>query len=186
MKNAAKERSMSDGAVVASTGKTWPQWFTLLDKAGARELPHREIAELLSKKYKVRSWWSQMVAVEYERARGKRAVHQTAQGYVAGVSRTLDASVTKLFRAWVDGTTRRRWLGLAKLAITSATPGKYVHLKCGDGTRVDVGFYRKAKARGQVAVQHSKLPNAKAVVAMKKYWAAALDRLKAAVEGGRA
>jgi len=178
MPQASSKRSMRDEAVSAKTGKTWPQWFTLLDKAGAGKWPHREIAKLLSKKHKVPSWWSQMVTVEYERARGKRAVHQTAQGYIASVSRTFDASVVKLYRAWTIQVTRRRWLGLAKLTITSATPGKYVHIRCGDGTRVDVGFLSKQKARCQMAVQHSKLPNAKAVAAMKKYWGAALDRLK--------
>ncbi len=177
-------RSMSDAAVAASTGKTWQQWFTLLDKAGARNLPHREIAALLTKKYQVRPWWAQMVTVEYERARGKRAVHQTAQGYVASVSRTFDAPVAKLYGAWADAAARRRWLGLAKLTVTSATRGKYVHLRCGDGTRVDAGFARKPKARGQMAVQHSKLPNARAVVAMKKYWNAALSRLTGLIEKG--
>ena len=171
------KRSMSDDAVSAKTGKTWAQWFALLDKAGARKLPHRDIAVLLNKKHKVPGWWAQMVTVEYERARGKRAVHQTAQGYVANVSRTLDAPVEKLFRAWTDAATRRRWLGNARLTITSATPGKYVHAQCGDGTRVDVGFYPKGKTRCQMAVQHSKLARARDVAAMKRYWVTAIDRL---------
>ena len=174
----AKKRSMTDAAVSAKTGKTWPQWFALLDQAGASNLPHRDIAALLAKRHHVPSWWSQMVTVEYERARGLRAVHQTAGGFTANISRTFDAPVAKLFRAWTDATTRRRWLGNARFTITSATPGKYVHIKCGDGTRVDVGFYPKGKMRCQMAVQHSKLAKAKDVVTMKKYWGAALDRLK--------
>jgi len=28
---------MSDDAVKAKTGKTWKQWFTILDKAGAKK-----------------------------------------------------------------------------------------------------------------------------------------------------
>jgi len=180
------KRSMSDAAVAAKTGKTWVQWFSLLDQAGAQKLPHREIAALLSKKHRVPPWWSQMVTVEYERARGKRAVYQTAQGYVASVSRTFDAPVEKLFRAWSSAATRRRWLGLARLTITSATPGKYIHIRCGDGTRVDVGFLPRGKARCQMAVQHSKLPNARAVASMKKYWGAALERLKTQLSKGGA
>lgn len=178
--------SMSDSTVSAKTGRTWGQWFAVLDEAGAQQLPHRDIAALLNRKHKVPGWWAQMVTVEYERARGKRAIHQTAQGYVASVSRTFDAPVSKLFRAWTDTATRRRWLGLAKLTITSATPGKYVHIRCGDGTRVDVGFYPKGKARCQMAVQHSKLAQAKAVVAMKKYWGTTLDRLKRVLAQGGA
>ena len=180
------KRSMSDAAVAAKTGKTWPEWFALLDTAGASKMPHREIAALLHRKHKVPGWWSQMVTVEYERARGRRAVHQTSGGFEANISRTFDAPVAKLFRAWTDGAARRRWLGVAKLTITSSTPGKYVHILCGDGTRVDVGFYAKSKTRCQMSVQHSKLADAKAVIAMKKYWAAALDRLKERLAKGGA
>lgn len=184
MKRATMHRRMSDRAVKASTGRTWPQWFSLLDRAGAAELPHRDIAMLLAKKHKVQPWWSQMVTVEYERARGKRAVHQTTQGYVASIARTFEAPAAKLYRAWTQAAIRRRWLGLAKLTITSATPDKYVHIQCGDGTRVDVGFIPKSNTRCQMAVQHSKLSHQKAVTAMKKYWAAALERLKPMVESG--
>jgi hypothetical protein len=174
----AKKRGTSAAAVVARTGKTWPQWFALLDHAGAHKLAHRDIAVLLREKHGLPGWWAQMVTVEYERARGLRVVHQQGSTFTASVSRTLDAPAGKLFRAWTDNATRRRWLGPARLVITSATPGKYVHIKCGDGTRVDVGFSPRSKTRCQLAVSHSKLVKARDVVAMKKYWSAALDRLR--------
>jgi hypothetical protein len=176
-----KKRAMSDAAVSAKTGRTWREWFTLLDRVGARKMSHRDIAALLGKRHEVPGWWAQMVTVEYERARGLRAVHQTAQGYVASVSRTFDASATKLFRSWTSASARGRWLADARVVITSATPGKYVHMKCGDGTRVDVGFYPKGKTRCQMAVQHSKLSKATDVLAMKEYWSAALERLRTAM-----
>jgi hypothetical protein len=174
----AKKRSISDAVVAAKTGKTWPQWFAVLDRAGARTLPHPAIARLLHEKHGVPGWWSQMVTVEYERARGLRAIHQQAGGYTASVSRTFAAATGTLFRAWTDAPRRRRWLGAARLTVTSATPGKYVHVRCDDGTRVDVGFYPKGKVRCQMAVAHCKLPRARDVVRMKKYWGAALDRLQ--------
>ena len=31
---------MSDEAVKAKTGKTWKQWFAILDKAGAKQMTH--------------------------------------------------------------------------------------------------------------------------------------------------
>ena len=178
MKTAKQQRSMSDAAVVAKTGKTWPQWFAMLDKAGAKIMPHRAIARLLHVAHGVPSWWSQMVTVEYERARGLRAVHQTPEGYVAGVSRTFSASAGTLFRAWVDPGTRRRWLGLARLTITTATANQSVRIRCADGTRVDVGFYPRGRSKCQMALGHRKLRRAKDVAAMKKYWGAAFDRLQ--------
>ena len=37
-------------AVKKATGRTWAQWLALLDQAGARKLPHREIAQLLDQR----------------------------------------------------------------------------------------------------------------------------------------
>lgn len=33
---------VGDEAVKKATGKAWPEWFKLLDKAGAKKLPHPE------------------------------------------------------------------------------------------------------------------------------------------------
>jgi hypothetical protein len=44
-----------------------------LDYLGAKEMSHREIAALVSKKYKIDGWWSQTVTVGYERINGLRA-----------------------------------------------------------------------------------------------------------------
>jgi uncharacterized protein YndB with AHSA1/START domain len=173
----SKKRSMSDEAVAAKTGRTWGEWFKLLDAAGARKMPHREIARLLHSKHRVPGWWSQMVTVEYERARGMRKVHQTTAGFVAGVSRTFDASVGALFHAWTDARLQRRWLGAAKLTITTAARNKTVRMAWADGTRSEAHFAPRGTARCQVAVQHSKLRGPRAVAEMKKFWSAAFDRL---------
>lgn len=160
----SKKRSMSDEAVAAKTGHTWAEWFRILDAAGARKLPHRDIARLLHGKYKVPSWWAQMVTVEYERARGLRAVHQTAAGFVASVSRTFDASAGALFHAWSDARLRRRWLGVAKFTVTTARRNKSLRMAWPDGTRSEVYFYPRG------------------VAAMKKFWSAAFDRLANVVQ----
>lgn len=53
----------SDETVKAKTGKVWAEWFGILDKAGAKKSPHKEIVEYLAEKKKVPAWWAQMVAV---------------------------------------------------------------------------------------------------------------------------
>jgi len=170
-------RSMSDAAVATKTGRTWAEWFRLLDAAGARRMPHREIARRLRDKHRLASWWSQTVTVEYERARGRRAILQTATGFVAGVSRTFEASAGALYKAWTDPRLRARWLRPAKLTVTTARRNKLVRIAWPDGTRTEAAFHRRGAARCQVAVQHSKLRGARSVAAMKKFWKAALDRL---------
>lgn len=67
-----KTTGISDDAVRAKTGKTWAEWFSILDSAAAAKKKHVEIARFLRKKQRCASWWSQMVTVGYERARGLR------------------------------------------------------------------------------------------------------------------
>ena len=63
---------ISSEAVHAKTGKTWPEWFAVLDKAGASGWPHKDIATHLHDKCGCPDWWSQMVTVGYEQARGRK------------------------------------------------------------------------------------------------------------------
>src|SRR6185369_66901 len=91
--------SMSDDAVKAKTGKDWKAWFALMDKVGADKLTHKDIAALLHDTYRVPGWWSQMVTVEYERARGLRVKSQTTGGFTLNASKTLPVDLARLYRA---------------------------------------------------------------------------------------
>ena len=97
---------MSDEAVAARTGKTWPEWFSILDEAGGAELDHREIVELLDG-HDIGPWWRQMVTVAYERARGKRQVREKATGFSADVSRTELLTMLAAYGAWEKPTCRK-------------------------------------------------------------------------------
>jgi uncharacterized protein YndB with AHSA1/START domain len=172
---------MSDEAVETKTGKTWAGWFKHLDTAGAKKMMHREIAAHLSENG-VGPWWTQMVAVSYEQARGLRDKHEKPQGYEISVSRTIDAPVGKAFKAWTVEKTRKLWLP-ANLEIRKATTNKSLRITWEDGkTSVAVAFLPKGAEKCQVVAQHSKVPDAKAAAKMKKFWSAALDRLKKLLE----
>ena len=58
MKKPRESKRMSDAAVKERTGKTWPEWFKILDKAGAKKMRHQDISAYLSKEHKVGPWWS--------------------------------------------------------------------------------------------------------------------------------
>jgi uncharacterized protein YndB with AHSA1/START domain len=175
---------MSDDAVRAKTGKTWPEWFAILDAAGGKTMTHKEIVAVLGKKYNVGSWWQQMVTVGYERARGLREVHQTSAGYQISVSRTVNVPVSRLYHSWEDPKARSQWLPEADLVVRKATKDKSMRITWTDHkTSVEVGFIAKGDTKSQVAVQHSKLPDAKAVERMKAYWGKMLDGLKGMLEG---
>lgn len=179
--NSAKPKLMSDAAVKSKTGKTWPQWFTLLDKAGAKKMSHQQIVAVLNKKHNVGPWWQQMVTVAYEQSRGLRKLHQKPDGFEISRGKTIAAPMARLFDAWHDADLRRRWLG-ESIHIRKATPGKHMRITWADDTNVSVYFYGKGAGKTQVSVQHGKLPDAKAAAARKSYWEEKLERLKSLAE----
>jgi hypothetical protein len=173
-------------AVLRATGRAWDEWLKVLDRAGAKALPHKEIALLLSRKFSVPDWWSQMVTVGYEQARGLRAVNQKADGFAASASRTVSTSLDNLYNAWNDPQVRARWLLDAPVEVRRSTDGKSMRMTwTAGGSSVDVGFYRKGAEKSMVAVQHGKLGKAADVKRQKAYWGSALDRLKELLENPR-
>jgi hypothetical protein len=55
MKKLKVAKSMSDDAVKAKTGKVLAEWFRILDRAGTKKWPHKEIARYLKEEEKVSS-----------------------------------------------------------------------------------------------------------------------------------
>ena len=174
---------MSDEAVQAKTGKTWKEWFAILDKAGAKKMTHQEIVKYLNTKQGVGPWWQQMVTVTYEQARGLREVHQKPGGYEISVSRTINAPIARLYHAFANDKARNAWLAEEGLAVRKATPNKSMRVTWNDvKTSLEISFLLKSDNKSQVVVQHSRLPNAKASATMKAYWGKALDRLRTSLE----
>jgi hypothetical protein len=184
MKKPKETKRSSDEAVKAKTGKVWAEWFAILDKAGAKKWPHKEIAAYLYENQKVPEWWSQMVAVGYEHERGIRAKFQNCDGdFAANSSKTFVAPVAKLYQAWTDEKFRNRWLPDADIEITTATKGKSFRAKWDGDTRLSVYFYPSGSEKARVVVDHMKLSSSKECTKMKGFWFDALNRLQGIIEG---
>jgi hypothetical protein len=96
---AGARRPYSDEVVRSNTGRTWDEWFALLDAWGAVERPHPEIARWLGQEHGVGGWWAQGVTVAYEQARGLRAPGQRRDGsWEVNVSKTVAVPVERLAR----------------------------------------------------------------------------------------
>jgi uncharacterized protein YndB with AHSA1/START domain len=170
---------MGDEAVKAKTGKTWDQWYAILDKAGAKEMSHQDIVKVLSSKYEVGPWWQQMVTATYEQARGRRQMHEKPSGYEISVSRTVNVPLATLYKTVANEKSRSRWFSEDGLVIRKATANKSIRVNWKDGkTSLEIAFYPKGDDKSQVVVQHGKLADAKAAAKMKTFWGKALDRLR--------
>lgn len=175
---------MSDQAVQAKTGKTWDEWFAVLDEGDAVKMDHRGVVTHLKEKHGVPDWWCQMVAVCYEQSRGLREKHEKPSGFEIGASKTITTPLSRLFTAFQDVKARTRWLADPGFTVRKATPGKSLRITWVDGkTSVDANFYSRGDGKSQVTVQHGKLGSARQATRMKRYWAEQLCRLKETLEG---
>lgn len=181
-KKASNARTFSDTAVRTKTGKSWEEWFRVLDTHGAHKLDHKSIAAMMYRDLGCSRWWSQMITVEYERKHGLRALNQSCAGdFQLSCSKTLPLPLDIAYTALADEKRRAKWLPKAPIAITKANANKNVRMKWQpDGSSVEARFYAKGPGKTQVVFDHSKLPEEKSVAKMRSFWADALDRLGAA------
>jgi hypothetical protein len=176
---------MSDEKVKEKTGCTWERWVKALDHYGADQMSHAEIAKLIKAKYKTPSWWTQMVAVGYERIKGLRARGQRRDGmYSATKSRTFDAPVARLFEAWSDPALRRTWMGTGATVRTKTAP-RSMRLGLGDGSIVSVGFTAKGRGRSVVAIEQPRLADRAAADRVKADWSEKFDALARVLDSAR-
>ena len=176
---------VSTAAVQKATGKDWQEWCEMIDKIPGMPLPHKDIARYLHEKEGLSGWWSQMVTVGYENARGLRGKHQHGDTYEISRTKTINAPLSALFRAWSAESERDAWLGDHPLFIRKANPEKSMRITWSDEvTRVNVYFYDHGANKSKVAVQHVKLADSKAAEQKKDFWSASLDRLKKYLESG--
>ncbi len=172
--------SMSDEAVKAKTGKTWPQWFAALDKAKAATLGHQEIVEVAGKLGAGR-WWGQMVTVEYERARGLRTRHETATGYSVSISKTVACDLSDLYAAASDEKSRKAWFPKGAFVASSQTKDKYLRGSWNGAARLEINFYAKGAGKSQINVQVNKMKKEADVETERTAWRTALEKLVAKV-----
>jgi hypothetical protein len=168
----------SDESIKRGSGKTWDEWFAMLDSWGAKEHTHTEIARYVNEEHDVSGWWAQTVTVGYERGRGMRRPHERRDGFYVGVSKTLPIGVKKLFEEFTDTRKRNRWLEPGTLRTRTSQPGKSARFDFGDGeSRVHVYFLSKGSSKATVHVDHERLSDEGAVEEMRAFWKERLAEL---------
>ena len=197
-----KRGRMSDEAVKRATGKEWREWFAILDKAGAKKMQHRDIAQWvfdnhLGKKATERErgsteanrpnvgttnvatsggWWSQMVTVEYERARGIRKVNENATGFLVAVHKTVELSLPRLEKEWEKILTSKVVAKRKLQRIPSKTKRRMLRYRADVGGVV-VSLDERGGEKSRIMVEAIKLPNTSAVERERAFWKEALRSL---------
>ncbi|MFO7689630.1 MAG: hypothetical protein R6W83_03615 [Cryobacterium sp.] len=120
---------ISDAALATATGRTWADWYAVLDEQGAagaadphpsRAWTHPQIARWLGDVHSVDAWWCQAITVGFEQARGLRLPGQRADGsFEVSASKTLPLEQQGALDAVVSAVSAD--LGVPASRSTSAT-----------------------------------------------------------------
>jgi len=180
-KSIKEAAGVSTDAVARRTGKTWDDWFEVLDNAGAATLDQRGIVAILAQKHGIGPWWQQMIAVGYESLRAASEKPPAVDGFQISSSCMLDAPLSRVFRLWNDTGERARWLADDRFVVRATTTDKVIRARWGKGTsHVAVSFADKA-GRTEVSVEHHQIESRGAAEQMKAYWAKKLGLLDQAL-----
>lgn len=176
----------SEVGVRRATNRGYAEWFDTLDAWGAPGRPYREIADWLTGTHGVSDWWAQKLIVEYEEARGLRPPGIRPDGtFEVGATKTVAVPVSRLFAFFVDADLRERWLPGAAMRQGATHLDRSVRFEWEDGaSRMAASFTAIGNAKSQVAVQHTRLPDATRAAVMKAFWRDRVAALKALLEGG--
>lgn len=176
----------SDERVRERTGRGWEEWFDLLDDAGMRERPHREVARWLAAERGLDplAWGVQAVVGSYDRARRGRQVGQHDDGFSVSVQRTVAGAPEAVFALVDDAAARAGWLPDLALTTRTSTAPSRVRFDAADGTRVHITLDPKGDGRCTVTVAQVRLADAVAAEAAKVAWRGRLDALRDLLVGG--
>jgi hypothetical protein len=184
-KSIKEAAGVSTDAVARRTGKSWDDWFEVLDSAGAQDLDQRGVIAILAQKHGIGPWWQQMIAVGYESLRAKSERPPAPDGFNINSSCTLDAPLPRVFRLWNDAGERARWLADDRFVVRGTTADKIIRARWGKGTsHVAVSFAEKS-GRTEVSVAHQQIESQSAAEQMKAYWAKKLGLLDQALTARR-
>lgn len=169
-------RYQSSNAVRAATGRGWTEWFELLDRAGARDMPHKDITAWLDAQGLVSGMWCQAVVTTYEQEIGRRIVGQTCDGdWTAGTRRVVRrCDSDEAFTRWcaaVDGQSDFDGVALdGSPTVQVSEKFRYWRAKLADGSRVDMNIYRNPRGEVSLNVSHKKLRSEQDSQRWKAYW----------------
>lgn len=203
----ATESSISDEAVETRTGKSWAEWFRLLDRWGAGKKGHRATAQWLHESHGLSLWWSQTVTVRHELERGLRDKHERPDGYSISVARVVAASAARTFDALTKPADLSRWFtrgAQANLEVGGSYSnqdgdrGRFLavvrpkrlrmsweNAKHAPGTIVEFTVTPAAAGKVRAEVTHSRLASRRDAEKMKQGWSWAFDSLRSYLESGK-
>lgn len=145
-----------------ATKRSWEDWMKFMDKIGAKDLSHKEIAVKvyyqLENKLENWGWWTQSVTTAYEQYIGRRIPGQRPDGtFQTSVSKATKLSMKDLMDKWVEFAKTDKYIKSLKVGDikVGGTENRLSwRTKAADGTVINILSEPKANGTASIVVQH--------------------------------
>lgn len=168
-------------SIEKGTERTWDEWINLLVAAGAEEMTHTEIAELVRTEFGVDGWWAQSVTVAYEQHIGRRVPGQVADGtFEVAATRVLEGSKEDVMTKFIDvfdGFTELNSISVESTRTSGTDKRLYWKANLADGTRTIVASEDKPGGKALLSATQIKIRTADDAEEWKAFWKDKLAQL---------
>jgi hypothetical protein len=177
------EPELGDQAVREATGRDWDAWCDLIDAWDGDKDDHGALAAHLVDDHGVEGWWSQTIAVGYERITGRRLPYQRSDGtFSATRSRTVSTDPAELRALLLDDADRADLLPGLATKLRSRPTSKNLRFAVGDETTgddgtVEIAMTSRDDGRVTVHIEHARLAGPDQVEPWKAYWGEWLEAI---------
>lgn len=167
-----------------TTKRSWDEWLKFMDKIGAKDLTHKEIAVKvyyeLENKIENWGWWTQSITTAYEQYIGRRIPGQRPDGtFQTSVSKSTKFDMKELMSKWKEfAATDKEILKLIKdPPKVGGTENRLSwRAKAKDGTTINILSEPKSNGTAALVVQHIGLESVELNDKAKKMWVTILER----------
>lgn len=191
----------SSASVLKHTSRSWDEWIGILEKAGARQLEHAEIAALLKRKFKLTAWWQHAVAWGFEVHIGRKVEGRNAKGrWSLTATKSLHAPAKDVWAYLVGEEGQSKWLktldaiSIEPKATFETEDGFYGEIrtmKKGERLRfswsdpdwdrpsyVQMYAMKRPKEKCLMVFMHTDLPDSRSRDEMRSRWKTVLEELQ--------
>lgn len=198
------DQPLTDAACQKATGKTIAQWLAAIANHCGEQRKRRDTIQWIYEQNNKDLWWSTTLWVEFERAQGMLQKDGLIEGYNICVTKTIQAPLPEVYRAFSEANVLSHWFGKkvqAKVEVggdwidDSQNHGEYLRvrpdkdlrftwrgLKSPSTTQVDVAFASKGDNKTGITLTHNRIQNRDEADGLRSAWGLAFDRLKTFVE----
>ncbi|MBX3119451.1 MAG: SRPBCC domain-containing protein [Fimbriimonadaceae bacterium] len=198
------QNPITDEACKAATGKTMQEWYAEIEAKGLESQGRREINNYLYADCKVEAWWAGTLSVSYEEHKGKKEKDGRLKGYFICSTKTINAPVDAVYKAWTDSSLLGKWIGSGakvdpkeggSLDDGDGNKGTFKrvrenkdlrfswHTAGGDESLVDVVLTDKGGKTG-LLVNHDRIQTRAEADGIREAWSTSLTTLKDILEKG--